>query len=324
MKGKLYLFGIVAIFVVSIGISAYYFYSRDNVNIAKANDIHKQQVTTDSGIESKKNITESKANSKDLQPTKIGQDQDLGNSDTGETKKLDSTEVQGNAKTQDRPLYSKEVFLTFDDGPSTNTLKILKILDENNVKATFFVVGENVDKHPDLVKAEYSDGMSIMNHSYSHEYSNYKSIEAFMADFDKCNTAIKNAIGVEQQRFLRFPGGSDNQVSNHQVMASIRNAVVAKGIGYVDWNTSSGDAASVTVPTKDIEIKLLNQLSTSNFSVILMHDVSSKTTTVEALQTVINYLKKEGFVFRTFNNLTPTEEKEMIKRGIINRGANKQ
>lgn len=323
MKKKLFIYGILTFFAFSIGASGYYIYNKNNVNLAKANEINKKQVNIASSNEPKNNLAEVKTDTKESQTQKNGQDEKVDNSKTDDSKKLDNTESQKNAKIQDRPLFPKEVFLTFDDGPSSNTLKILKILDENSIKATFFVVGQNVDKHPDLVKAEYSDGMSIMNHSYTHEYSNYKSVEACMADFDKCEAAIKNVINIEPKRFLRFPGGSDNQVSNNQVMASIRNTVVAKGINYVDWNTSSGDAASVTVPTKTIEGNILRQLSNCSFSVILMHDVASKTTTVEALPTVINYLKKEGFVFRTFDDLTPTEEKEMIKRGIINRGIKK-
>ena len=224
---------------------------------------------------------------------------------------------------EDKPLFNKEVFLTFDDGPSANTPKILKILNESNIKATFFVVGKNVDANPDAVRAEYKDGMTILNHSYTHEYSMYKSIESTRSDFDKCNVSIKNAIGIEPLSFIRFPGGSDNQVSTSKMMASIRNETVATGIEYIDWNTNSGDADKPLVQVGTIEHNLLNQLGNTKFAVTLMHDASGKATTVEALPAIIDYLKKQGYVFRTFADLTPTEEKEMINRKIINRGANK-
>lgn len=323
MKKRLYLLAVLATFIAIIGATGYYFYNKNDTNMAKASDINKKQVNTVSKIDLKENKPETKGEFKDLQPKKDGQDQKEDNYLDGDSIKLNREKLQGKTKIQDRPLFPKEVFLTFDDGPSTNTLKILKLLDDNKIKATFFVIGKNVDEHPELVKAEYLDGMSIMNHSYSHDYSIYKSIEASMEDFDKCNVSIKNAIGIEPHRFIRFPGGSDNQVSNHQIMASIREAVVAKGIEYVDWNTSSGDAAAVTVPAKNIESNLLNQLANRNFAVVLMHDVQSKTTTVEALPSVINYLIKQGYVFRTFDDLTPTEEQEMIKTGVINRGVHK-
>ena len=224
---------------------------------------------------------------------------------------------------KDRSIFSKEVFLTFDDGPSINTLKILKILNNNNVKATFFVIGSNVDAHPELVKAEYKDGMAILNHSYTHDYSMYKSIETCVADFNRCNVSVKNALGIDLLPYIRFPGGSDNKVSNSKIMNNIRNKFISKGMEYIDWNSDAGDADKVLVSTGIIEHNLLRQLGSTNFAVILMHDAPGKTTTVEALPAVINYLKKQGFVFRTFADLTPAEEKKMIKERIIDRGINK-
>lgn len=227
-----------------------------------------------------------------------------------------------NKEIKDIPLSGKEVFLTFDDGPSVNTLKILKILDDENIKASFFVIGHNADDNPQLVRSEYKDGMAVLNHSYTHEYSMYKSIDTFMLDYNKCNNSIKNIIGTEPLHYLRFPGGSDNQVSNSKVMKSIRNEVGNKGIEYVDWNVDSGDADSYRVPVGTIDNNLIKQLSASNFAVVLMHDAPVKTTTVDALSVIIRFLKKQGFIFRTFADLTPTEEKEMKKRSIINRGIN--
>ncbi len=221
----------------------------------------------------------------------------------------------------DVPLFPKEVFLTFDDGPSSNTPKLLKILDEKNVKATFFIIGKNADTYPAIVRAEFNDGMSIVNHSYSHQPSIYNSVEECVQDFNRCSTAIKNITGIEPLPFVRFPGGSDNKSSNPEIMKNIRNTFAGQGIDYVDWNISSGDAATATVPAAVIADNLMKQLSGKHFSIILMHDAPTKTTTVEALPGVIDYLKKEGFVFRTFNNLTAAEEKKMITQKIINRGA---
>lgn len=226
-------------------------------------------------------------------------------------------------KVKDRSIFNKEVFLTFDDGPSINTLKILKILDDNNVKATFFVIGSNVDAHPNLVKAEYKDGMTILNHSYTHNYSMYKSIETCIADFNRCNVSVKNAIGTDLLPYIRFPGGSDNKVSDSKTMNNIRNEFISKGMEYIDWNSDAGDADKGLVSTGTIEHNLLKQLGSTNFAVTLMHDSPAKTTTVEALPAVIYYLKKQGFVFRTFADLTPTEEKKMVRERIIDRGTNK-
>ncbi len=223
----------------------------------------------------------------------------------------------------DKPLAAKEVFLTFDDGPSSNTKKILNILAEKGVKASFFVLGSNAEKYPDLIKAERNAGMTVLNHSYSHNYSMYKTIESCVAEFQKTDDILKNILGEQPLGFMRFPGGSDNHVSKANVMNDIRNTFVNSGKAYVDWNISSGDAASATVPADTIKNNVLNDLSKRNFGVALMHDAAAKTTTVEALPAIIDTLKAQGFVFRTFGELTITEKNEMIKKKIINRGLHK-
>lgn len=221
---------------------------------------------------------------------------------------------------KDRPLYKKEVFLTFDDGPSANTLKVLRILDENKVKATFFVLGRNAEKNPSILKAVYKDGMDIENHSYSHQYSMYKSVQATLNDFKHGNAVIKSILGIEPYRFIRFPGGSDNTVSKPLTMVAIRNAIVQSGKEYVDWNSACGDGDSKVKSAVALKNAVISQMSVRNFGVVLFHDSSNKATTVAALPAILSYLKSHSFVFRTFKDLTPTEEKEMIKRKIINRG----
>lgn len=218
---------------------------------------------------------------------------------------------------------SKEVFLTFDDGPSPNTLKILKILNDNNVKATFFILGSNAERTPDIVRAEYSSGMTLLNHSYSHNYSMYKSVEGCMADFDKSRSVLRDITGVEPLNFIRFPGGSDNRVSNSNTMRTIRDTFAGKGMDYVDWNVSSEDATAAKVPADKIRNSTINQLSHKSFAVILMHDAAGKTTTVDALPAIIDYLKKQGFTFRTFKDLTSSEYADMVKGRVIDRNANK-
>ncbi|MDP4090701.1 MAG: polysaccharide deacetylase family protein [Bacillota bacterium] len=222
---------------------------------------------------------------------------------------------------KDRPLSPKEVFLTFDDGPSPNTEKILKILNDNGVKASFFVLGSCAERYPDMVKAEYEGGMAILNHSYSHNYSMYKSLEGCTEDFNRGRDVLKSILGIEPLSFIRFPGGSDNRVSNSNTMKNIRDTLAGKGIDYVDWNVSSEDASAAKVPADKIRSSTISQLSHRNFAVILMHDAGGKTTTVEALPSIIDYLKTQGFVFRTFSDITTAEYNEMLKDKIIDRGA---
>lgn len=220
----------------------------------------------------------------------------------------------------DRPLYAKEVFLTFDDGPSSvNTYKILNILKENNVKATFFIIGKMAEQYPDRLRAVKTAGMSIQNHSYSHDYKMYKSIENCESDFIKANEVFKKLIDKDSTEFIRFPGGSDNTVSGSITMANIRRDILSKGIHYVDWNVSSTDASPTLVPTDRIVQIVTESCRYRSFAVVLMHDEDSKTTTVQALPQVIKYLKDRGFVFRTFDDVTPTELKEMIKERVADR-----
>jgi peptidoglycan/xylan/chitin deacetylase (PgdA/CDA1 family) len=223
-------------------------------------------------------------------------------------------------KNKEIPLKQKEVFLTFDDGPSrNNTLKILEILNKNNVKATFFVIGKKAEENPNIIRALDDSGMCITAHTHTHNYSIYNNIDTYMKDLEDCNEVIKRLTNKEPIPFIRFPGGSDNRVSNLEVMKGIRNRVKDKSIRYVDWNVSSTDASAATVAMSQIRDNVISQVKNTSFAVVLMHDAPSKTTTVEALPEVIRFLKDQGYVFRTFNNITIAEEREMIKRGIINR-----
>ena len=100
----------------------------------------------------------------------------------------------------------KVVYLTFDDGPTpNNTPRILEILKRNNIKATFFVIGQN----PDMYKQIVNEGHAIAIHTYSHEYKQvYASVDAFFADLYKLRDLIKEKTGVDP-KVTRFPGGSN-------------------------------------------------------------------------------------------------------------------
>lgn len=221
---------------------------------------------------------------------------------------------------KDIPLHGKEVFLTFDDGPSrNNTPKILEILKKNNVKGTFFVVGKNAEQNPDIIKALYDNGMSIVAHSHTHDYSIYRDANTYMMDLNKCNEVIRTIINDEPLPFIRFPGGSSNRMGSTMEMKKIRMSLREKELSYVDWNVSSADAARPTVAMSIIKENVISQCRNLDFAVVLMHDSSVKTTTVEALPHIINYLKDQGYVFRTFKDITAKEYDEMVRRGIVNR-----
>lgn len=221
---------------------------------------------------------------------------------------------------QDEQLYKKSVFLTFDDGPSRkNTPKILQILKNNNVKGTFFVVGKNAEQNPDIVRMMNDNGMSIIAHSHTHDYNIYKDTGTYLSDLLKCNEVIKLITNKEPLPFTRLPGGSNTEMGRKEQIKKIRTALKEKEVSYIDWNVSSADATAATVAMPLIKENVISQCKNTNFAVVLMHDSESKTTTVEALPYIIRYLKENGYVFRTFNDITIKEYNEMVKRGIINR-----
>ena len=135
----------------------------------------------------------------------------------------------------------RRVFLTFDDGPSKSvTIPILDILKQNNVKATFFVLGSNAERYPEIVKRAYQEGHYIANHSFTHVYSNiYSSPQAVLDEYNRTEIAIKNAIGDQtyNSRVFRFPGGtSGGKYAN--IKAELPK--VLNGLGIALISTSKG------------------------------------------------------------------------------------
>ena len=194
----------------------------------------------------------------------------------------------------------KVVYLTFDDGPSQNTAKILDILKKYGAKATFFVTG-NGRGYNSYIKRAYDEGHAIGLHTYTHNYSIYTSEETYFDDLDKVGDMVSGIIG-HRPDIIRFAGGSSNTVSknyNVGIMSRLVKEVRAKGYQYFDWNCSSGDATGNRVPVSTL---ISNATSCNGHHInILFHDSSAKTTTVEALPAVIEHYKKLGYAFLPLN-----------------------
>lgn len=222
------------------------------------------------------------------------------------TLKITATDGNKNKAKKNIKVTIKEpekiVYLTFDDGPSENTDKVLKILKKNNAKATFFVTG-NDQEHNDSIKKAYDAGHTIGLHTYTHDYSKvYSSTSAYFEDLQKISDMVKDITG-EESKIIRFPGGSSNQVSAKYcqgIMTQLVDMVHEKGYEYFDWNVASTDAASVTEPTSSIIQSATSGVD--NELVILFHDSYPKTTTVEALQTIIDYYKEQGYTFKALKH----------------------
>lgn len=197
---------------------------------------------------------------------------------------------------------TKRAFLTFDDGPSTVTPSILDTLKSENVKATFFVLGSNVEKHPDMLKRIYDEGHYIANHGYSHVYTSiYASPQSVLDEFYKCNDAVKNAIGEEEynSHLFRFPGGLSGG-KYAEVKQQANQLLMENNIIHVDWNALTGDA-EIKEPTIEFEVQRLKETTQGkNSVVILMHDAQAKKVTAEALPQIISYLKEQGYELVNF------------------------
>ena len=188
-------------------------------------------------------------------------------------------------------------YLTFDDGPSDNTLKILDILDAYGIKATFFVVGTSKQEYmPQIV----SRGHAIGLHSTTHKYDViYKDINSYLEDIRQISDIVYNATGV-RTNIMRFPGGSSNMVSasySPGIMTDLTVRMPSLGYSYYDWNVSSGDANAARVPAATIVNNVLNAARGKSSICVLMHDNGGKTTTVEALPAIIEGLDAMGFRF---------------------------
>lgn len=195
-------------------------------------------------------------------------------------------------------------YLTFDDGPSANTERILDILAANNIKATFFVNGRGGRESTYLRIA--NEGHKIGNHTYSHDYSEvYSSREQFLNSVNQLNDYL-GALGIAKPDIIRFPGGSNNQVSipygGADLMDMLVSDVMAYGYDYFDWNVSSGDASKITEEKGVIVNNVINGCKGKSNPVILMHDSGPKTTTAEALQEIIDYLRGQGYSFGVLEN----------------------
>jgi peptidoglycan-N-acetylglucosamine deacetylase len=210
----------------------------------------------------------------------------------------------------------KIAYLTFDDGPSQSTKKILNILKSFAIPATFFVIGSDSAEGRGLYRQIVAEGHALGNHTYSHEYNAiYKSPESFRKDVRKLDQLLEETVGYRPD-ILRFPGGSNNHLSwkpgGRGIMSKVAKAMKEDGYQYFDWNVSSTDAAA-PVQEKDMIIDSVLSASRDKQSIIvLMHDNTYKTTTVEALPIVIKRLLAAGFHFEkltkssfTFQFLAP-------------------
>lgn len=196
-------------------------------------------------------------------------------------------------------------YLTFDDGPSRNTEKILEVLREKDVKATFFIVGTNALEHPERITAIAEQGSLVANHTQTHNTDKiYDDVDALLEDLENGRQTILSILGDDYpDDLMRFPYGSTNRRCR-----DYRDAVKDAGYRYFDWNALNGDAehdASSRSTREHYEYLVRtvdDQASRGRDLIILMHDTNSKGKTVEMLGDAIDYIRSLGYEFDTLEN----------------------
>lgn len=223
---------------------------------------------------------------------------------TDKGSKLDSSHIPSNVKV---------LYLTFDDGPSTYTDDILKILKEKGAKATWFVIHSS--SYASCYKKIVDAGHAIGLHSYTHDYSKiYSSTTAFYSDLKKISDEVYKYTGV-RSKLYRFPGGSSNTVSRYYckgIMSSLTKSIQEKGYSYFDWNAQNNDATGVYYSADGLYKAAIASCG-KNRVVMLMHDCGDKYNTVASLGKIIDYYKARGYYC-----LALDEKSETAHHGVAN------
>lgn len=206
----------------------------------------------------------------------------------------------------------KDVYLTFDDGPSNKTTdKILDILKEKKVRATFFLVGSKIKGREDIIKRIYRQKSGIGLHTYSHVYNKiYRSNDTFIKEMQDTELELKNIIGKDP-KIIRFPGGSSKKI-NKGLLKKIRK----NHYKIFDWNITTEDG----INNKVLPYKLYKEATKVNPKlsryIILMHCAQENASTCKALPSIIDFYKKSGCNFKVINEKT---EEYIFRTGYLKR-----
>lgn len=280
---------------ITVGLSAVILLGA-SIPVVKMINNHKQQLAIEAAAQEKKRKEEKEAKKPIIGVNKEGQKYTYDAKKVQE--KLSKYDYSNNGK--------KIVFLTFDDGTSkTNTPEVLRILDENNIKATFFLTGSNIENGGEtareLVKQEFESGHAIANHSYSHDCNKLYpgrnlDMKAFKEDYEKNDKLLKSILGENfTTHVMRCPGG----YMSWKNMDELDEYLEKNNIASIDWNALNADAEGPKKNAKQLAQYAIKTSEGKEMVVLLMHDTYGKEETVKALPTIIKYFKDNGYEFRT-------------------------
>lgn len=199
---------------------------------------------------------------------------------------------------------NKVVYLTFDDGPSGYTSRLLDILDKYGVKATFFVTNQ-FPKYEYMIGETHRRGHTIALHTYKHRYEVlYQNEAAYYNDLEAIKNIVVNQTGVTPT-IVRFPGGTSNTISKNYckgIMSSLVNSISYHGFLYCDWNVSSGDAGGAKTSSA-VANNVISGIKKHNVSIVLQHDITSFS--VEAVEQILFWGIQNGYTFLPMSDTTP-------------------
>lgn len=200
---------------------------------------------------------------------------------------------------------TKKVYLTFDDGPGSQTGEILDILKKNHVKATFFVTGKEDTSSKKIYQRIVKEGHTLAMHSYSHiQDVIYDSKEAFEKDLKQINRCLYEATGVHT-KFYRFPGGSSTQNTSLPIQNFI-DVLKKNHYLYLDWNVISPDINNANATKEQVVTGVMQGVDAYDTAVVLMYDVADKPMTVKALPSIIKQIKAKNY------ELLPVDESMIL------------
>ena len=302
---------ILTAIIITAGISTAYLIFKPSQNSNKNANSNTSEITSSEQVNNNESLSSNQETDKNSTPDsdKTSSEMDSVKPTIAPTK--DYSQLYPNLYAT-RPAkqisQNKTIYLTFDDGPSERTAEILDILKQNNIKATFFVIGNKSDQAKELMKRIVAEGHTIAPHTYTHEFKQiYSSVEAYLEDFNKIYNLIYENTGVKSTIF-RFAGGSKNGFNKNNYRDIIAE-MTRRGFDYFDWNLSTGDAVKKTpTPAVTCISNVTKNSANYNTAVILAHDAAPKKTTVEALPGLIKELKAQGFKFdKLSNNISPVK-----------------
>ena len=277
--------------------------NKDKINVIRDDEkeLKKDSITTSESD----NIDNSSKNEENLEGDQIVYLPLEADSNATDAREVQNRLTTWNYQSEDN---KKVAYLTFDDGPSEYvTDEILDVLKEKDVKATFFVLGSMIDKNDYAKKALkriVKEGHAIGNHGYCHRYDvlypgDVVNVDNFMADMKKSEDAMKEVLGDSfSTNVIRFPGGHGSWDTS-----AIDPVLHEKGYSYIDWNTLNGDAEGQGLSADHLLDRLKETVSelegNNDVIVVLMHDTDAKQSTAQYLADAIDYLRSQGYEFKT-------------------------